>query len=368
MIAFIFDNLGSFKVVPIVLTLMMAFVYLRENPRSPTGYLLIGLSFALSVYFSKRLLLSMWFTGGSGGWVVFASLAVPFLLWLLAETFFNDEFALKRKHFFWFLGYESVSLLAIGRSHLRSLEASGVGDQLFGSLPWVALVVLGVLIFRATFRGWRIDLINNRRLLRMLVLMTAAVNILTAALIEFFGSSTNINFRHIHESIVVFTASINTMIAFFSIVKLADQCPVKSPTNPSTKKVHGESSLFKKRIEDLVAQGVYTDTEMSLDKMAEKSKIPQYKLRKLIHETYGVKNFSQFLNQFRVSAAAELLRSTDNGEMKITAIAFEVGFNSVSSFNRAFRNTYGMVPSEYRKDCRGIGCGENHNGDQSISV
>ncbi|WP_229744676.1 helix-turn-helix domain-containing protein [Neiella marina] len=56
-------------------------------------------------------------------------------------------------------------------------------------------------------------------------------------------------------------------------------------------------------------------------------------------------NFFQFINSFRVEAAKEALQDKDK---LITSVAYEVGFNSKSTFNTAFKKYTGYSPSAYR--------------------
>jgi AraC-like DNA-binding protein len=63
------------------------------------------------------------------------------------------------------------------------------------------------------------------------------------------------------------------------------------------------------------------------------------------------KTFSHFLNEFRINKACQLLI---NGEKSIKRICFEVGFNSVNNFNRAFRNFKKLTPKEYRSQYQNI--------------
>lgn len=56
-------------------------------------------------------------------------------------------------------------------------------------------------------------------------------------------------------------------------------------------------------------------------------------------------SFVNYLNEYRLSEAARLLRST---EEKILTIAQDVGFESLSNFNHQFKLRYGQTPREYR--------------------
>lgn len=61
------------------------------------------------------------------------------------------------------------------------------------------------------------------------------------------------------------------------------------------------------------------------------------------------KTYLDFLNEFRISQACKLLTQRD---MPIAQIAFEVGFNNLSNFNRKLKQVTGMTPREYRVSAR----------------
>ena len=58
------------------------------------------------------------------------------------------------------------------------------------------------------------------------------------------------------------------------------------------------------------------------------------------------KSFPQLMNERRIEDAKQLLRETD---ATIQAIAKDVGFNSLPSFNRVFKELVSQAPSQYRK-------------------
>lgn len=63
-------------------------------------------------------------------------------------------------------------------------------------------------------------------------------------------------------------------------------------------------------------------------------------------EATGV-NFVDFVGRTRIEKARNLLA---NPSLRISEIAYEVGFQSLSQFNRAFRRITGKAPSEYRSE------------------
>lgn len=90
----------------------------------------------------------------------------------------------------------------------------------------------------------------------------------------------------------------------------------------------------------------YRDNELTLPKLAGLLGISKYQLSQLLNQDMQT-TFVKFLQQFRVDAAKQLLKTQPN--RTILSIAFEVGFNSNSAFQAAFKTCTGMTPSEYRQ-------------------
>ena len=55
--------------------------------------------------------------------------------------------------------------------------------------------------------------------------------------------------------------------------------------------------------------------------------------------------FTEYLNMYRLNAAAEALRTTDD---TVLTVAERCGFKNLSYFNRAFKASFGLTPREYR--------------------
>ncbi|SDX04203.1 AraC family transcriptional regulator [Paenibacillus sp. PDC88] len=87
--------------------------------------------------------------------------------------------------------------------------------------------------------------------------------------------------------------------------------------------------------------------DISLDSCAHKVGTTPYTLSRLFKQVTGV-NFVDYLTDYRVVRAKELLRTTN---LKIHEIAEGVGYKH-SYFNRIFKKYEGMTPSEYRDEWR----------------
>jgi two-component system response regulator YesN len=83
----------------------------------------------------------------------------------------------------------------------------------------------------------------------------------------------------------------------------------------------------------------------SLKEVAEHFHFSTGHLSRLIKKETGM-TYPQYLNQIRLEAARMLLCKSD---LDIGKIAYEVGYQEVSHFNRVFKKTMGMNPTKYRK-------------------
>ena len=67
------------------------------------------------------------------------------------------------------------------------------------------------------------------------------------------------------------------------------------------------------------------------------------------NQRLGYRNFSAFLNRYRIAEAREKLASREDVDLPVLTIAMDLGYNSLPTFNRAFRAETGTTPSEFRR-------------------
>ena len=60
-------------------------------------------------------------------------------------------------------------------------------------------------------------------------------------------------------------------------------------------------------------------------------------------------NFNELINTYRIQAVKERLIDPGYSHLSILGIAFESGFNSKATFNRAFKQFTQQTPSEFLK-------------------
>ena len=92
----------------------------------------------------------------------------------------------------------------------------------------------------------------------------------------------------------------------------------------------------------------HSSEELSLGKVARATNTSPNYFSEKFKEATGL-NFVTYVARARFEKAAALLRG---GELRISEIAFAVGFQSLSQFNRVFKKLSGKSPTEYRMQTR----------------
>ena len=94
-------------------------------------------------------------------------------------------------------------------------------------------------------------------------------------------------------------------------------------------------------------QEIYLENAVSLQMVAKKLEVTSRELSQAINE-HEQKNFSEFVNHYRIQRAKLLLADPEYHSEKIATIAYDCGFGNVTSFNLAFKTEAQMTPSQYR--------------------
>lgn len=97
-------------------------------------------------------------------------------------------------------------------------------------------------------------------------------------------------------------------------------------------------------------QKPYHASELKLNDLAGALSIQAHIISRIINEQFG-QNFFDFINSYRIEEAKQRLNHPESQET-ILAIAFDVGFNSKTAFNRAFKKHTRMTPSQFKQRCQ----------------
>ena len=109
-----------------------------------------------------------------------------------------------------------------------------------------------------------------------------------------------------------------------------------------------QGEIILTRLRTLMQSGKpYLDSTLTLPSLAKQLSVSTHHLSQIINERLG-RNFFEFVNEYRVEEAKQMLIDPKKDHLTIAAIGFESGFNSVSSFNSIFKKIIKTTPSRYR--------------------
>lgn len=105
-----------------------------------------------------------------------------------------------------------------------------------------------------------------------------------------------------------------------------------------------QEQLYKSACKLVTTQKLFLDSELTLDKLAEKLKTNRSSLSKAIN-VHAERNFNQWINKARIDYALTRIETVD----KLGTLYKEVGFISQNTFINSFKENMGCTPSEYLK-------------------
>ncbi len=108
-----------------------------------------------------------------------------------------------------------------------------------------------------------------------------------------------------------------------------------------------ELESWKQKIIALMQnEKLYEDAELTLSQLAKQLSTNTSVLSKIINTGFKM-NFNDFVNEYRVNALMEKLKAGEQKKQTLLGIAFDCGFNSKATFNRAFKKQTGLSPKEW---------------------
>jgi len=293
-------------------------------------------------------------------WILpFRILAVgnPAVFWVVSSAMFDDEFAPSWRHAVAWLGLVALNVCG----------AFGYGAQFFLLSKGLALICVLLALWHVLI-GRADDLVEARRRLR--VVFVVWVGLFTSAMIlsatAFHGGEGHPAFGYADTfgtlAIAAFFAatllSVTQVEAFLALPTAtvdpptAQDLPAPEQNRPAPATLPEdarETALLAALRRQLEQNRAYREDALSIAALASKLGVPEYRLRRLINQRLGHRNFNAFLNGYRLDEVIAALADPSKVEVTILTIALDAGFQSIGPFNRSFKARTGVTPTEYRR-------------------
>jgi AraC-like DNA-binding protein len=157
----------------------------------------------------------------------------------------------------------------------------------------------------------------------------------------------SISFERENSGLLAFLITIEFMVVFlllmlhiFRTFSKKRDIPITISYQPvEIKHEHRQSNSYLDYINNN-----FQENDLSLEQVSNHTGINQRRIANYIQQNYGC-NFKTYINRMRISESKRLLKES---ELNMGEIAFKVGFNNQSHFNRVFKAMEGISPSEFR--------------------
>jgi len=269
------------------------------------------------------------------------------VFWLFTRALFDDTFTLRAWH-----GLIWAAVAAFSFVNCMWIAPAGNARASIIAINLLALGFIALAIGQ-TVASWSADLVEGRRRIRLFIVCAAALyggmNAILQILIA--GSQADIaNTANAGALVAVVAAICSVMMR----VDGADLFPVTAANAPKPSVMAEDVNAVDQKLVDalmrlMADERIYRHDNITIGTLAAKLRIPEYRLRRLINQRLGYRNFNVFLNNHRIEEAKAALADPSQAEVPVITIAMDAGFQSLGPFNRAFKATTGVTPSEYRR-------------------
>lgn len=281
------------------------------------------------------------------------SILSPVIFWQFSLSLFNDAFRMR-----WpaMVPYLFVAPLVV--FHFTGIEGGAWTAAL--ALSRVTMIgAFGHAMYTA-LRYLNDDLIEGRRRFRVIFAVAVAI---TGFIINY---SETIGFRDEPPAwVLLFQASAILamtlafgvwLIGMRGVVLDGRPATVRSDAAaPAADRMRAADRPAYERLMALMQDGIWKEEGLSVASLAAKVGLPEHQLRQLINGQLGWRNFSAFLNSYRLEEAQRLLADPAEARRQVLQVALDVGFGSIAPFNRAFKEATAQTPTEFRKARLGDG-------------
>lgn len=287
------------------------------------------------------------------------------LIYLYAQGVIFKDFKLLSRHLLHLIPYLLLTI-----SLLLSNYVPGTSEEIItNNLPWQYYLLSGLiythffvylgLTYKA-LRKYREIIKNKYSQIDQINLDWLGFTLNTFGLLTFISLIHNFIALAANETVFLITLVMLLIFVFYFVNKVILKA-LRQPelfagiSQNETTKYQGSNltsdqvDVYKEELLDLLqSEKCFLDPEMSIAQLSEKLSVSTKNLSQVINQSFN-KSFFDFINSYRIEEAQKIFKASKDDKMTILEVMYQVGFNSKSSFNTAFKKAAGQTPTQFRK-------------------
>lgn len=309
---------------------------------------------------------------------LFLNLSTPFvlllgpLLWLYVKCLTIRDFKINSKHLLLLIPFIIVFLIFLYNDYIKPDAARIALDskETFKHSLIFPIVMFLIAASNIGYTVWGLKIIQRYRerlksyysgsghpelkWLRFLLILSLIAYSLISALYMVDSAMNLMPFKILQVLGFAIASTFIIIIGFFGLRQgdlFSSSIQSKSNTEPSGKipltgVVKGDKDFVAILLEYMREKKPYLNPELNLDSLSNSLKVNQDYLSGVLNGSLNM-NFYDFVNHYRVEEFKSLCRDPEKRKLTIIALAMDSGFNSKATFNRVFKKSTGITPSEY---------------------
>lgn len=345
------------NIVALAANLLLGMGLLISNPRSFNARVFAGVTISSGCYLIGRISyavpadvqIAYWFWP----YLLILMNVAPGLWMILAYSLFQDGRLMPRWMTVAFLiqmTLSSVNAFAyVGRDNsvLQSEAFHPVVNFIFGSAPIAMQAAFGGVALYWAVRGWRVDLDESRRILRGVFVFLFGGLFVGISLTEFVFVNASYETRAPFDNALTLLMAVGYVTVTLIVLRFDHRVLERLAERKALldDRLERDAEALTRACQD---DKVFLTPGLTIGGLAQHLAMPEYRLRRVINQRLGYRNFNAFLHEYRLREACERLANPASKRLPILSIALDVGYQSIAPFNQAFREAVGCTPSEFR--------------------
>ncbi|MEM7740325.1 MAG: helix-turn-helix domain-containing protein [Pseudomonadota bacterium] len=213
---------------------------------------------------------------------------------------------------------------------------------------------IGGLVLYAVWRSEDDDLDHQRRAIRRPFMAMIGVYVIGLAAFDFIADETAAQSAPmIIDEVLTAILSVAGALIFTSPRPGLLVAPRKKPEPVSTSQdTDPEAQLLAALHSEMTTNQAWREEGLTVGGLADRLGVPEHRLRPVINQKLGYRNFAAFINSHRLEDVKRRLTDPEHEKETIASIAYECGFGSLGPFGRAFKSETGMTPTAFRNNAK----------------
>lgn len=324
---------------------LLSLMLLRQGANNRSYHYAAILLLGIASYVLAPLVTQHWQWGVASHPIILVAIVVPALFWYFAGAVFDDGFAPPH----WVKWLVVATALLGFWSYCTSTDSPDACRVNVIPIPgWIAQTAKLLWIasaFVTVLKDWRADLVEARRRLRLLIVVAGGCYMGTIVTVELFLENrvtADAELANVSVLLIAVTAlcihflTVNTTNVFARMAQPAPQASSQA------------SPLAEQVVALMEDERAFALDPLSIQTLADRLRTQPHRLRRVINDELGYRNFNAFINLYRIKEVAHRLGQAEYRDTPLLTLALDAGFRSLAPFNRSFKDHYGVTPSEYR--------------------